>query len=407
VKDAERLSVICMVPVVVRSVVFAALILVGGCGGSSPNRRAGMPTASPTVAATVSPIPTSTPLGARAWAIDRHQVVRSDDGGLTWSPPLLTIADATLQGVAFVDRDTGWVVGGSEFGFGTALLHTLDGGATWTSQLENVTGVAAEFGFFDIASTNGQHAVAVGAAQQGVAIYAPPPLIVVTDDAGAHWHAVEIHPIRRNGTLRSLCLTNSGAGIAVGYTISGGIVVTTTDGGATWTDISDTTGFAGSDTTLITSTACAAPAQFWISGVNIGFVGAGAHSDLLYSPDGGTTWSERTPGIGNVTGSTFQLLPLAFTENGVGWTIPGPPPPFDSEGISPFILHTVDAGEHWNEQAIPQDFHGALNALAFVDDQQGVAVGAGALVTVDGGRAWQPASFASSVGPLLDVAIVP
>jgi hypothetical protein len=168
--------------------VVVAVLSLTGCGGGSGGRTDAAPTATPMVATTASPSSTSTPIAsARAWAVDGHQIVRSDDGGLTWSAPLFTSMALSLQGIAFVDRQTGWVVGGSQFGFGTALLHTTDGGGTWTSQLENVSGlrtgpgVATEFGFFDVAFTTAQHEVAVGAAEQGGAIFGPPALIVVTE----------------------------------------------------------------------------------------------------------------------------------------------------------------------------------------------------------------------------------
>src|SRR5712664_2183215 len=55
-------------------------------------------------------------------------IVHTTDGGATW-----TLQDAggtaRLWGVFFLDADTGWVVGES----GT-IFHTTDGGATWTPQ---------------------------------------------------------------------------------------------------------------------------------------------------------------------------------------------------------------------------------------------------------------------------------
>ncbi len=408
--------------VLVPTASFSVILLVAllGCGGGGDEHdRSSTPTATPQ--------PTSTPtLSARAFAVESQRIVRSDDGGRTWSHPLFTSADVTLQGVAFVDRDTGWVVGGSPFGFGTAILRTTDGGATWTSQLANVSGVPrggngvpAGFGFFDVTFTSARHGVVVGAANQGVAIFAPPPLIVVTDDAGEHWRAVTITPIPRAGILLKVCLTAEGAGIAVGDSISGGIVVVTEDGGATWTDISVPADLRGNDLTRITGAGCAPPAQFWISGSNIRFRGSGFRTELLYSPDGGASWVDRTPSIDDDP-STYQLLPLTFVDATMGWTIPAPfPPPFDGGRTSPFILHTTDGGMHWSRQALPPGFTAALNTLAFVDERRGVAVGAGAedptlhshpaaaVATTDGGETWVSASLPGEVGNLLDVTLVP
>jgi photosystem II stability/assembly factor-like uncharacterized protein len=195
----------------------------------------------------------------------------------------------------------------------------------------------------------------------------------------------------------------------------------TSDGGETWTEISTTTAtdLAGSDLTKITAAACAPPDQFWISGVNIGAdaVAPGTQSTLLYSPDSGRTWSDRTPAIGNVSGATFQLLPMAFIGSS-GWTIPSPFPPSVPGGGSPFALHTADGGLQWSQQQFPPAFMGAANAVAFLDMRHGVAVGAGvpdstgslpgvALLTGDGGETWQVGSVPTGVGRLLDVTAVP
>lgn len=78
----------------------------------------------------------------------------------------------------------------------------------------------------------------------------------------------------------------------------------------------------------------------------------------------------------------------------------------------------MDAGVHWVEQVFPPDFGGAVNALAFVDDHRGIAVGAGpegsttvrpaaAVMTDDGGRTWHAGTFPPGIDRLLDVTIVP
>jgi photosystem II stability/assembly factor-like uncharacterized protein len=99
----------------------------------------------------------------------------------------------------------------------------------------------------------------------------------------------------------------------------------------------------------------------------------------------------------------------------MGWAIPAPP--FYAPGTSPFVLYTTDAGKHWAQQTIPEGFGGAVDVLAFADDQRGVAVGAApnsgqsrpaaAIATDDGGLSWRAASFTAGVGQLLDVTIVP
>lgn len=56
-------------------------------------------------------------------------VMKSNDGGATWErlPPL--IDEFYPQDMYFKDPDEGWIIG-----LGGAILHTVDGGESWTSQ---------------------------------------------------------------------------------------------------------------------------------------------------------------------------------------------------------------------------------------------------------------------------------
>jgi photosystem II stability/assembly factor-like uncharacterized protein len=55
-------------------------------------------------------------------------IIRSSDGGKTWEDKSLD-KDVTLNGIAFANDTHGWVVG--EFG---SILHSVDGGDTWQEQ---------------------------------------------------------------------------------------------------------------------------------------------------------------------------------------------------------------------------------------------------------------------------------
>lgn len=55
--------------------------------------------------------------------------VRSSDGGETWTRGAPLPGDFYAQDAWFADRDTGWVAG-----LAGQILHTVDGGASWTLQ---------------------------------------------------------------------------------------------------------------------------------------------------------------------------------------------------------------------------------------------------------------------------------
>lgn len=65
-------------------------------------------------------------------------------------------------------------------------------------------------------------------------------------------------------------------------------------------------------------------------------------------------------------------------------------------GEDSILLHTTDGGDHWNAQAPPNS--NDLNALSFVDENSGYAVGqyGTILFTADGGTNWSPQSSGTS-----------
>ncbi len=71
---------------------------------------------------------------SQAWAVGGSPVsgagiiLHTSDGGLTWTTQYAGPTAPWLSGAAFVDAATGWVVG--EHG---TVLRTTDGGLTWTS----------------------------------------------------------------------------------------------------------------------------------------------------------------------------------------------------------------------------------------------------------------------------------
>lgn len=75
-----------------------------------------------------------------------------------------------------------------------------------------------------------------------------------------------------------------------------------------------------------------------------------------------------------------RLFDVEFVEE-EGWAV----------GDYGLVLHTSDAGAHWDEQATPSER--ALLGVDFADADRGVAVGQGGtvLVTEQGGRLWEPA----------------
>jgi photosystem II stability/assembly factor-like uncharacterized protein len=123
-------------------------------------------------------------------------IIRSQDGGETWQD-LSLHRDVTINGISFADDAHGWAVG--EFG---TILHTSDGGQTWQEQ-KNV---------------------------QSLPKYTRPDL---SEEDAIKQRVPQLY--LEDLFLVSVAFRNPQEGFVTGES---GILLTTTDGGATWTNVS-------------------------------------------------------------------------------------------------------------------------------------------------------------------------
>jgi photosystem II stability/assembly factor-like uncharacterized protein len=110
---------------------------------------------------------------------DRGIVVTSADGS-NWTQ-VATPVQATLTAISFADANNGWAVGHD-----SAVLHTADGGKTWTQQ--NYAPVDHK-PLLAVLALDAQHALATGA-------YG---LFLQTSDGGAHWSDVPAPALLEDG----------------------------------------------------------------------------------------------------------------------------------------------------------------------------------------------------------------
>jgi photosystem II stability/assembly factor-like uncharacterized protein len=119
----------------------------------------------------------------------------SEDGGRTFHQQRAPI-ETTLSGVYFADARNGWAVG-----IDAVILRNTDGGTTWTAQATPIT----QRSFYDVV-VRGRQGWIVGNAGT----------ILRSSDGGETW-AVEPLPIQLAANwIRSVALTPSGRGLAVG-----------------------------------------------------------------------------------------------------------------------------------------------------------------------------------------------
>jgi photosystem II stability/assembly factor-like uncharacterized protein len=148
-------------------------------------------------------------------------ILRTDDGGANWNPQTSdTSATTSLWGIAFVNAEVGWAVGGGPIPGTTdnysTILHTTDGGAHWIPQPESSHSI-----IWSIWANNELDAWAVGSGCAG-------GVLLHTIDGGQTWPLL----VRDFwNQYFSLFWVND----SVGW-ISGdeGVVLHTTDRGMTW-----------------------------------------------------------------------------------------------------------------------------------------------------------------------------
>jgi photosystem II stability/assembly factor-like uncharacterized protein len=363
----------------------------------------------------------------------------SADGGHTWSAPK-PVPGIPLA-VSLRGRRNAWGVGGN------TIVHTSNAGRDWTlqfvsdpskplPQLEAVAFVDTEHGvavgFEDppvgiIAEPSMTPTAAPGATPQPTpsspdtvptasppAASTGPPLVLVTRDGGNVWSPATLpsgsdpHAFA-HARLRSVCLTKSGFGIAVGGTtydneVERAIVIRTTDAGASWDDVSSRV--AGD--ALFGGVACAGTSDAWIVGPARCF--PCGMPVVFHTADGGEHWEDQSMNVQRTRSPIGGLASVSFVDPRIGW-LAGDDGDDRRLFSGPALRRTADAGGHWTEDvSLDAARDCSLTRVAFADDVHGIAVcegdaGGKIIVSDDGGTTWSRTEIPGL--DVIDVAIVP
>ena len=216
-----------------------------------------------------------------------------------------------------------WVAGDR----GTILVST--DATTWTAMSSRLTEEMTDVDFVD--------------ARLGWAV-SRSGTILHTVDGGQSW-AVESSASR---ILRGCSFLDASRGVVTGE----GLLLTTSDGGLTWSSTPTSVGTA--DCEYVDET------HLWRVG----------ESGIYASTDGGTTWSPQT------SGTTQELYDCEFTSPSSGWAV--------GDRV---VLRTTDGGANWRQTMSPTT---GVRQCRFLTPQTGIMVGDGGFVrtTTDGGNSW-------------------
>ena len=144
---------------------------------------------------------------------ERGHILFSDDRGATWTQADVPTT-VTLTGVFLLDRNLGWAVGHD-----AVVLHTADGGRTWTLQR---SAPEEERPLFDVYFSDAAHGFAIGAYGAFLA----------TADGGATWTERRIS--EEDVHLHHIARAASGA---LFIAAESGTLLRSDDGGASWREL--------------------------------------------------------------------------------------------------------------------------------------------------------------------------
>lgn len=279
-------------------------------------------------------------------------------GAGMWTLQPSGVTNGSLQAVSFPTAMTGYAVGQSASQV-PIVTKSTDGGATWSAS--PIPGGTASSGLLGASFSHPDTGTVVGQFDQ----------IYRTEDGGVSWTAQTTPLMSVNFTDVSFVDGLNGVAVGASLTGAGGVVVRTTDGGATqWSSVAGTTQNLN--------------AVHMVSATEGWAVGNGA--TILHATTG-TNWSFQTP-----PGGVGALFDVFFLDNMNGWAVGN----VVAGGLA--VLVTTDGGANWNFTATqPAGGASSLNGVLFTDTMTGVVVGnAGIFRTVDGGATWVDETSTSS-----------
>lgn len=272
-------------------------------------------------------------------------ILATFDGGENWEVQLNK--PFSFNSIDFINANEGWAVGSSKESFDFAvIMHTTNGGQTWTSQDNPVIETIQKVFFLD--ENNGW---VVSTDWWGQ--------IAVTTDGGQNW-ALQTNPTQN--PIADVFFISPQKGWAVGMDST---ILRTTNGGQTWIR-----------TELTVSNNWYFRSVFFIDEMHGWAVGV--YGVIMLTNDGGLTWQEIVHGNGETLQSVF------FVDSKNGWAV----------GDAGTVLRSIDGGYTWFPQfsKIRRKY---LYSVQFLDQNTGWISGEGGTImhTKNGGFWNEPGTY--------------
>jgi len=264
------------------------------------------------------------------WIINGSKnVFKTEDGGLSWVQHVNQDNSMPfLRSIAMADAFTGWI-GAVNGGQDRVLYETRDGGERWTNISDRIRG-SKPGGICGIWAVNDRVIYAVGAYFQG-------PWFVKSIDGGFLWQSSILPGNAR--TLVDVYFQSEAVGFVVGGTgpifEGNAIILRTTDGGSSWTEVFQSTPYPGVNGEWAWKISFPTPLVGYVSVEYAPGSLNGEPAKVLKTVDGGLTWTQLA-----IPGSTEQagLQGIGFLTADVGWAT--------GRGTTSM---TTDGGETWTQ----------------------------------------------------------
>ncbi|MFY9571440.1 MAG: YCF48-related protein [Blastocatellia bacterium] len=276
------------------------------------------------------------------------EVLLTTDGGQTWRQ-IPEQFKYRIRSVRFVDPQQGWALTTDR-----NILHTADGGASWTLQRKAGTVKLKLPGNLrqpeldqpeqidQIHFIGPQRGWAWGGGRKDE-FAEQPGIFLTTVDGGQNWNQIA-YPFDQNAS--ALFFLDSEHGWA---STMGGSFYGTTDGGLNWSKIPTKL-----PENVFRSIFFTGAAEGWV---------VGRSGRLAKTTDGGRTWRKMYE-----IKDTFKMHDIVFNDRTHGWAV-------GDEGA---ILYTPDAGESWIDIGAPVPAR--LMNVVFVNSRVGWTVGLSGVV---------------------------
>lgn len=282
------------------------------------------------------------------YTYESSNILKTTDAGQTWTSHIIAPAINTfLHEAEFMDANTGYIVGGTDFGAWNIFLKTTDGGITWQDM-----NAASSF------STNFPTRItelSFVTDQTGFIARKEENKIYRTTNGGTNFTALDLPQISNDlySYITEIRFISPDVGFVVRMITDNDATGTieflkTTDGGTTWS-VAGTT-----DWENISTWEKKDKIQFLNHLEGFAIVGTGI---LKITQDGGNSWTER-----NLPLTTPPPKDFHFVNNACGYV-----------ALGGNIYRTDDAGQSWSLQTIESNLN-SINYIRFATENFGYAL---------------------------------